>query len=145
MLFAQGVSFGLDGEGFESDAPLEVTSDTLEVNQGNGTATFRGNVLASRPDFRISAEEILVEYSQESDGIHKVIAKDQVVVVLRTRSAKADNAVYLADSEIIEMSGNVLLNMGNAIVSGDRLTFDVKKQSGSVEGRVKTVLNNSSN
>ncbi len=71
---AQGfeVAFGSLQE--ESDLPVEVNADTLSVDQGNGSAVFRGNVVIEQGSMKISAPEVQVFYNDSSSGISRLLA-----------------------------------------------------------------------
>ena len=70
MSQAQGnIAFG--GLSHDSTLPVEITADQLQVDQTDGSALFKGNVVAGQGDMRLSANEMKVEYSSgdaESTG-----------------------------------------------------------------------------
>jgi lipopolysaccharide export system protein LptA len=129
----------------DPEAPVEVTSDRLDLTRDAGTALFTGNVIAIQGEMRLSAEWVLVEYVVLEDGslgsdIQTITAKDNVVLVTPEEAAEGDNAVYTPLTNLVVMTGNVLLPQGSNTVAGNRLTVNLETGIGEVEGRVRTVL-----
>jgi len=143
--FAQGakVAFGT----FKADPtlPVEVTADTLDVNQADGSAEFNGNVLVGQGEMRLSAQKVLVIYNQEAGGIQKLVATGDVVLVNGPDAAEADRAVYTIDSGVIVMTGNVLLTQGQNALTSDKMTVNLTDGTANMAGRVKTILKADSN
>lgn len=138
---AQTAGITLGGSGFDSELPIEVTSDSLSLDQAGGEAVFSGNVLVVQGDVRMSASRIVVDYGEA--GISRMNATGGVTFVTPTEAAEAAEAVYdVAEREVV-LSGNVLLTQGATSIAGDRLVFDLESGSGRMEGRVRTILGGS--
>lgn len=139
-VFAQGtnVAFGT----FKADPtlPVEVTADTLDVNQADGSAQFNGNVLVGQGEMRLSANKVLVIYNQEAGGIQRLEATGNVVLVNGPDAAESDRAEYTIDSGIIVMTGNVLLTQGQNALTSQRMTVNLITGTANMAGRVKTIL-----
>jgi lipopolysaccharide export system protein LptA len=139
--FAQGanVAFGT----FKADPtlPVEVTADSLNVNQADGSAEFIGNVLIGQGEMRLSANKVLVIYNQEVGGIARLDATGDVVLVNGPDAAQADRAEYTIESGVIVMTGNVLLTQGQNALTSDRMTVNLTDGTANMAGRVKTILN----
>lgn len=139
-----GVQFGgLDDA--NSNAPVEVTSDQLQVDQLAGTALFTGDVLVIQGELRLAAPEILVEYTRLPDGgvgneVDTITARGGVVMVTPEEAAESEEAVYSPIKEEVIMTGDVLLTQGNNTLNGARLVIDLVSGSGKMDGRVRTVL-----
>ena len=73
------VAFG----GIKADPtlPVEVTADSLDVNQADGSAEFKGNVRIGQGEMRISAQRVLVIYNQDQSTIQRMEAVGDVVLV----------------------------------------------------------------
>jgi len=138
--FAQGtnVAFGT----FKADPtlPVEVTADSLDVNQADGSAEFIGNVLVGQGEMRLSANKVLVIYDQEAGGIDRLEATGDVVLVNGPDAAESDRAEYTIDSGVIVMTGNVLLTQGQNALTSDRMTVNLTTGTANMAGRVKTIL-----
>lgn len=145
-VFAQGTGVQVGGaSGLDSSAPVEVTSDQLQVDQTAGTALFSGDVLVIQGELRLAAPEILVEYIRMPDGsvgsdVDKITATGGVTVVTATEAAESQMAVYSPLDEEVIMTGDVLLTQGPNTLTGTRLVIDLVTGSGRMDGRVRTVL-----
>ncbi|EEX08820.1 lipopolysaccharide transport periplasmic protein LptA [Ruegeria lacuscaerulensis ITI-1157] len=120
--------------------PVEVTSETLKVNQEDGSAEFLGNVIVVQGDMRLSAEKVVVIYNQDRSGIERMEASENVVLVAPPDAAQADRAEYSIATGVIVMTGNVLLNQGPSTISGDRMVANLTDGTATMTGRVKTIL-----
>ena len=141
---AQGATVAFGGLQHDASLPVEVTADSLEIDQAKGTAVFAGNVLVGQGEMRLSADQVLAEYATQSNGqtgrISKMTASGNVVLVNGAEAAEAQRAVYTIDSASIIMSGAVLLTQGENALSGERLVVDLNTGTGRMEGRVKTIF-----
>lgn len=139
---AAQMTVGFGGVAFERGQPVEVTSDSLTIDQQTGEAVFTGNVLIVQGDLRMAAGRVRVVYA-ESGGrseVSEVLASDGVLVTRGVEAAEGREARYSVDSAILTISGDVLVTQGPTAVAGDRLVVDMRSGSGQVEGRVRTVL-----
>lgn len=134
-----GLTLG-SGLKVDSSLPVEVTSDSLTVNQTAGTATFTGNVLVVQGDMRLAAAEVLVEYASDKKGISRIHATGGVTVTSPAEAAEAREAVYTLATGALELTGNVILTQATGAISGERLVADLNTGTGRMEGRVRTVF-----
>lgn len=125
--------------------PVEVTSETLNVNQQDGSAEFVGNVVVVQGEMRLTAERVLVIYNQERSAIDRLEATENVVLVSPPDAAEGDWAEYTIDSGVIVMRGNVLLTQGPSIISGDQMNANLTTGTATMTGRVKTILQQGNN
>jgi len=120
--------------------PVEVTSESLNVNQEDGSAEFLGNVIVIQGEMRLSAERVLVIYSQDRSSIERMEATENVVLVSPPDAAEGDRAEYTIDTGVIVMKGNVLLTQGPSTISGDQMVANLTSGTATMTGRVKTIL-----
>jgi lipopolysaccharide export system protein LptA len=86
----------------DTSLPVEVTADSLAVNQETGQATFTGNVKVVQGDMAITAAEARVEYTPDGRGIDRVLFFGRVMFASPTDAAEADEAVYtIASGEVV--------------------------------------------
>ena len=75
---AQGTSIALGTGTFDSGLPVEVSADSLSVDQATGEAVFDGNVLVVQGEVRMSAGKVTIVYaiddSGAANGIERLIA-----------------------------------------------------------------------
>lgn len=120
--------------------PVEVTSDSLDVSQTDGSAEFLGNVVVGQGVMRLSAPRVLVIYNQEASGIERMEATGGVVLVNGPDAAEADRADYSIDSGVIVMTGDVLMTQGPNALTSDKMTVNLTTGTARMNGRVKTIL-----
>ena len=135
---AQQIAFG--GIQGDSTAPVEITADTLTVDQSTGIATFSGNVLIGQGDMRLSAGQVLVEYGETNSDISELRASGGVTLVSATEAAEAREAVYTLGTSTVVLTGDVLLTQGKNVMAGQSLTVNLTTGTGTMAGRVRTVL-----
>ncbi|GIT86370.1 MULTISPECIES: lipopolysaccharide transport periplasmic protein LptA [Roseobacter] len=139
-LFAQGtqVAFGTIQE--NSGLPVEVTADSLAVDQNAGTALFTDNVIVIQGEMRLSADNVLVIYDTTAQAIDRIEATGNVVLISGQDAAESERADYNVDDGTIVMSGSVLVAQGPSAISADTMTVQISDGTAQMSGRVKTVL-----
>jgi lipopolysaccharide export system protein LptA len=139
---AAQVDIGFGGVAYDLRQPVEVTADSLTIDQSTGQAVFSGNVIVHQGDLRMSAGEVRVIYS-EAEGrreVDEVVATGGVLVTRGADAAEGREARFDVASALLTMAGSVLVTQGPTAVAGDRMVVNMRTGSGSVEGRVRTVL-----
>ncbi|AUM75377.1 lipopolysaccharide transport periplasmic protein LptA [Paracoccus jeotgali] len=136
---AQTVAFG----GIKADvsAPVELSADSLSVNQSTGQAVFSGNVRIGQGEMKLAADEVVVHYAKDSQQkIDTLEATGNVTLVSGPDAAEAERAVYDVATGNITLSGQVLLTQGQNILSGDSMQVNLADGTAQVTGRVRSVL-----
>lgn len=140
-LAAQGTNIAMSGLKQDTTAPVEVTADSLQVNQAEGTAVFTGNVLIVQGTMRLAAAVVSVSYAKgDTSKIEQLHATGGVTLATATEAAEAAEAVYSPQTGIVVMTGDVMVTQGQNSMSGQRLTVDLNTGAGQMDGRVKTIL-----
>lgn len=137
---AQGTDITFGGLKQDTSLPVEVTADSLQVDQANGAATFDGNVLIAQGDMRLSAGRVLVVYAQTAGRIAELRATEGVTFVTPGEAAEAQQAVYDISSGQLVLTGDVILTQGPTVLSAGRMTVDLTSGTGQMDGRVRTVF-----
>lgn len=140
VAYAQSTSVAFGTVKADPTLPVEVTSDTLDVNQTEGSAEFLGNVLVGQGEMRLSAQRVLVIYNEEASGIERMEATGDVVLVNGPDAAQADRADYSIETGVIVMTGDVLLTQGPNALTSDEMTVNLTTGTANMAGRVKTIL-----
>lgn len=139
--FAQGTSLSFSGLNAVRGEPVEVRSDNLTVDNSTGKTTFSGNAVLGQGDMRLAAQTITVVYTPgDTTRITRMEASGGVTLVTAVEAAEAANAVYDLDGGTVQMSGSVILTQGPNVLSGDRLTVNLRSGQGSLQGRVRTII-----
>ncbi len=146
---AQGAQVAFGGLQHDSSLPIEMAADELTINQEDGTAVFKGNVVIGQGQMRLSATLVQVEYAAAqgdvSGKISRLIASGGVTLVSGAEAAEAETAIYSVETGVIIMTGNVLLTQGANALSSESLEVDLKTGTGTMKGRVRTILQSGGN
>ena len=124
--------------GHNTNAPVDVTSDRIEVQDRADRAVFSGNVHVVQADMTLDTDRLTVAYSggQGANGlqINRLDAAGGVVVHSPSETAKGDFGVYDLDRKLITLIGNVQLTRENNQVNGSRLVIDLSSGRAVVDG-----------
>lgn len=140
---AQGTAVAFGGLQHDSSQPVEITAETLGVDQAAGTAEFKGDVVAGQGTLKLSAERVLVEYltgEGQTGEINTIRAFGGVTMTNGAEAAEASEAVYTVAEGLVRMTGDVLLTQGQNAIAGEALNIDLNTGTALFEGRVRTVF-----
>jgi lipopolysaccharide export system protein LptA len=142
--FAQGAQVPFAGLEVGANSTVEISADSLSIDQTSGKAIFKGNVVAGIENMRLSADVVEVIYAAGAEGgtgaISGLIARGHVVFSNGEEAAEGDFAdLDLAAGEIV-MTGNVILTQGQNALSGQSLRIDLNTGTALIEGRVQTIF-----
>ncbi len=140
MAQTQGTRVAFGAIKADPTLPVEVTSDMLDVNQADGSAEFKGNVLVGQGEMRLSAQRVLVIYAENTGGVERLEAVGDVVLVNGPDAASAQRADYTIDSGVVVMTGDVLLTQGANALTSEKMTVNLTDGTANMVGRVKTIL-----
>jgi lipopolysaccharide export system protein LptA len=128
-------------KGHNTNAPVDVTSDRIEVQERADRAVFTGNVHATQGDMTLETPRLTVAYSTASGNggntsvqISRLDAAGGVVVRDPSETAKGDFGVYDLDRKLITLIGNVQLTRENNQVNGARLVIDLNSGRAVIDG-----------
>lgn len=142
-----GAQTNIDLVGIDADpsAPVEVSADSLSVDQDTGTAVFSGNVVIGQGELRLSAGQVEVIYSEATGDIARLKAMRGVTFVTETEAAEAESADYDLVSGTLVLTGNVLLTQGASALSAGQMTLNLNDGTAVMSGRVRTVFQQGNN
>lgn len=147
--YTQGAAISLGVQDYDSSAPVEITSEELELDQETGTAIFTGDVIVRQGDMTMTCQRMQVEYGVDPDtGKNEITVIRMfggVTFVSKQEAAEADRAVYDLSTDMLIMYENVLVTQGATALSADQLTYNLASGNGRMEGNVKTVLQQGNN
>ena len=122
------------------DTPVEITADSLAVDQDTGRAVFSGNVIVVQGDIRIGAGKVEVLSDAEGGAITRLVASDGITFATATEAAEASEADYDLARGILVLTGQVLLTQGKNALSAERMTLNLRDGSAQLDGRVRTIF-----
>lgn len=139
---AQTVSNNFAGFSRDSNAPIDIESDTLEVQDAQKLAIFRGNVKAVQSDMTLRSKELYVKYAGDRGAkgtgsqITTIRAKGKVVITTKDdQTATSDWALFDVKSQTVTIGGDVVLSQGENVIKGDRLVIDLKTNRSRFENK----------
>ncbi len=137
----------------ESDVPIEIHSDTLDVFQNENKAIFKGNVIATQGEKNLRSVQMTVFYRGEgkapeatakdvdaaaekakastattttAKGIYRIEAVGDVVFTTPEDTATGERGVYDVDADTIELFGsNVTLTHGQNVIKGTHVVHNM--------------------
>jgi LPS export ABC transporter protein LptC/lipopolysaccharide transport protein LptA len=124
------------------DAPIEITADSLDVDDKRKLAVFRGDVDSTQDTFNIRSGELTAFYKGEAGLVDaadpsapksdrkaeltRVEARKDVHVTSKDgQTATGDWADFDTRANKVTMGGNVVLSKGKSMVRGTRLVIDL--------------------
>ncbi len=124
----------------QTEQPIEITADSLEVQQDKRLAIFSGNVKAIQGTMRLRAATLVVHYRPAKEGgmaesgISSIEASGRVFFSTAEETAEGDSGVYDVDKGTITLNQNVVLTRGNNVIRGNRLVLNLESGRSKVEG-----------
>ena len=142
---AQQPSSTTQGLSMDSDQPVRIESNTLEVRDKIRQATFAGDVKLTQGDTTIKCKTLVVFYEdtaapskknappvaagqpaqKNSQKIKRAECKGDVFVTQKEQAASGDNAVFEMKSNTVEITGKVVLTQGPTVTRGDRMVSNL--------------------
>jgi lipopolysaccharide export system protein LptA len=112
--------------GHDTNAPVDVAADRIEVQDRADRAIFSGNVVARQGDLTLNASRVTVAYS-DAGGIQidRLTATGGVRLESPSETARGEYAIYDLNNRIITMLGGVTLTRGESSVNGARLVLSL--------------------
>jgi lipopolysaccharide export system protein LptA len=144
--------------GHNADQPVEISSDSLEIEQEKELAVFEGNVDAVQGDLTLKTDRLEVHYKTENEGtddenqaISTMEAKGNVHVTSPRETAQGDRADFNIAENTLILHDNVLLTQGRNVLCGKSLDMNLttgrsllkgacNKSSSNTKGRVQGVF-----
>lgn len=129
--------------GKQSEGPLFIKSDNLNLDSKQRIFTYEGNVEVTRGDVRITADRVIGKYDDKNQ-IQTVVCENNVVLTRgEDMRAISNRAVYrLASATIILTEGPELAREGN-VLAADKITVFVNEDKSEAEGNVRVKVVNS--
>jgi lipopolysaccharide export system protein LptA len=132
--------------GPNSDGPVDITADELEVQNKACISTWKGKAEALQGTARVRADVMTAYFVPkpgnggatgsgacgdlikiEADGsVYYVTAKDQ--------RARGDHGVYDASNDTVVLTGDVVAVQGQNVVRGSRMVFNTQTGEGHLTG-----------
>ena len=122
-------------KGHDSNAPVDVSADRIEVQDRADRAMFSGNVHVVQGDLTLDTTRLTVAYSSAGKiQIRRLDAAGGVTVKSPSETARGDFGVYDLDRKLITLVGAVRLDRANSNVLGSRLVIDLTSGRAVMDG-----------
>ena len=122
-------------KGHDSNAPVDVAADRIELQDRADRALLSGNVHIRQGNMTLDAPRVTVAYTRAgSTEIQRLDASGGVNVVSPTETARSQFAIYDLDRRLITMLGSVTLTRAGSNVNGSRLVIDLNSGRATVDG-----------
>jgi lipopolysaccharide export system protein LptA len=122
-------------KGHNSNAPIDVSADRIEVQDRADRALFVGNVHVTQAELTLDTARLTVAYSSAgSIQIQRLDASGGVVVKSPSETARGDFGVYDLDRKLITLVGGVQLERSGSQVMGSRLVIDLNSGRAVIDG-----------
>ena len=125
-------------KGHNTNAPVDVSSDRIEVQDRADRAVFSGNVHAVQAEMTLDTPRLTVAYSNAPAGgntqIQRLDAAGGVTVRSPSETAKGDFGIYDLNRKLITLIGNVQLTQKQNQINGARLVIDLDSGRAVVDG-----------
>jgi lipopolysaccharide export system protein LptA len=133
-----------------SDAPVDITADELEVVQGQCASIWKGSAEALQDTARLRADILRAFFVPKPKGstpapaagasnsacgdLLRMEAEGSVYYVTPDQRVRSNRAVYEANTDTITMTGDVVAVQGQNVLRGDKMVFNTKSGQGQMLG-----------
>lgn len=126
-------------KGHDSNAPIDITSDSIEVQDRANRAIWVGRVHAIQGDMTMDAQRMTVAYRKAATPggdpeIQRIDASGGVIVVSPTEKAQGSFGIYDLDRRLITLIGGVTLTRDTNVLHGARLVINLDTGRSTMDG-----------
>jgi len=119
-------------------AGMTVDADRFELVQEEQRADFFGHVVVIRDDMTLKADKMKVWYQQDKKSgkktLKRVHAMGQVVIDTPDSKGAAESAVFVTDSDTLDMTGKAHMTSKQGTVEGEHIAYNIKTKNTKVVG-----------
>lgn len=139
---AQNFSGAFDGMK-DNKEPVQIESDSLEVQDEKGVAYFTGNVSVVQGSTILKTSKLTVYYARGGNGagaagnVKRIIATGKVAVRSEDQHATANKADVDMVKQMAVLSGSVTVSQGLNVVSGEKLVINMRTNAAKLTGGAK--------
>lgn len=128
LIFVLQTSFALESD---SEQPIMIEADGVELDDGRGVSTYTGNVVVTQGSIQLYADRVTVTRTGENS--HHLVAEGNPVRFSQETedrgviNGNALQAEYDSGSDILYLIGDASLKQGNDSFNSDRINYDQTK------------------
>ncbi len=116
--------------GNSADAPISYGADGISRTPEG--LSLRGRAELTQGGNRMRADTVTA--TTPNNQLTRVEATGNVYYVTPTETIRADHAIYTVSNDTIVLTGDVILTQGKSVMTGSRLTYNVRTQSAEMGG-----------
>jgi lipopolysaccharide export system protein LptA len=121
--------------GHNSDAPVDVSADRIEVQDRADRAIFAGNVHVTQDQLTLDTARLTIAYTSSGGvQIKRLDASGGVTVRSPSETARGSFGIYDLDRKLITLVGNVVLQRDGSQINGQRLVIDLDTGRAVIDG-----------
>jgi len=140
----------------QHDAPVRITSASLEMRDKDHLATFKGDIVAVQQDSTLKCDILVVDYeggladpaasNEPGKQIRHLNGKGHVILTRMDQVATGNSISFDGKSNTATLLGNVSVTQGQNVVHGDKLFVDLTTGEAQVDmvnnpqGRVQSTF-----
>ena len=117
----------------DTDKPIQIESDRLEVKDKEGIALFTGNVHVVQGSTILKAKRLKVVYAKGGKGpngnLKYLEASGKIAVRSGDQRVTANKGEFNMEKQTVRLSGDVIITQGSNVVSGCILEVDLDTSS----------------
>lgn len=123
--------------GSTADAPISYGADGISRTPEG--LSLRGRAELTQGTNRMRADTVTA--TTPNNELTRVEATGNVYYVTPNETIRADHAVYTTSNDTIVLTGDVILSQGKSVMTGSRLTYNVRTETAEMGGgRVQGVF-----
>jgi lipopolysaccharide export system protein LptA len=119
----------------DTNAPVDIGADRIEVQDRSQRAIISGNVDVRQAQLRLRAERVTVAYAAGGNNkIDRIDATGGVILTSPNETIRGNTAIYDLNQKIITLLGNVHLQNPDGNLNGGRLVYDLRSGRAVMDG-----------
>lgn len=120
----------LSAGGALAQSQTKVTGDTFVIDEAKGAATFTGNVEIVRKGLQVWAQKVVIEYGAGGpEDVQTFVATGRVRLKTKDQDATGERAVFDPKTNMLHMTGNVVVVNATGTLAGPELTVNLTDNS----------------
>lgn len=113
--------------GGSSREPVEIAADRLEADEAMRSLVFIGHAEAKQGDITINGDRLTIFYADKGSDVERIVAEGNVRINQGSRLATGDRAEYFRVEERVLLSGSPRVTDGRSTVQGDEIELFIKE------------------
>lgn len=126
-------------DGSFSDAPTNISSDTLILRNNDRVFVYSGNVKVTQGDMTLTSKSLEGLYSEKNE-IQRMIAKDDVVITKGEIKATGGKALYESATNTVLLTESPQVEQKGSLLTADRIRVFLDEDRSQAEGQVRVTL-----